>query len=106
MYKSFQVPRSVTRFLLLLLVQSQETATGNLDDFESDTRNISDGVTATTETGDQDFVILIDEGQATIIRDEGGDLLTVLDELNTAALYRGWVLKSGIWGVYKNEIKD
>ena len=20
--------------------------------------------------------------------------------------YKGWVLKSGIWGVYKNEIKD
>lgn len=43
-------------------------------------------MTRATETSDKDFVVLIDEVQATVVGHEGGDLLTVLDELNTAAL--------------------
>lgn len=38
------------------------------------------------ETGDEDFVILIDKVQAAIIRHEGSDLLSVLDELDSDTL--------------------
>jgi hypothetical protein len=43
-------------------------------------------VTFTTETGNQNLVVFFDVVQATIIGDECGDFLSVLDELNTNAL--------------------
>jgi hypothetical protein len=43
-------------------------------------------VTFTTETGNQDLVVLLDIIQATIIWYECGDFLSVLDELDTNAL--------------------
>ena len=39
-----------------------------------------------TESGDKALVVFVDEVQATIVRDEASDLLSVLDQLNTAAL--------------------
>lgn len=53
--------------LLLLLPQSGKTNTGNLDDLEADTWNISLGLALATETGKQDLVVLVDEVQATIV---------------------------------------
>lgn len=55
--------------LLLLLPQSGETDTGDLDDLETDTGNITLGLTLTTETGKENLVVLIDEVQATVIGD-------------------------------------
>lgn len=55
--------------LLLLLPQSEETDTGDLDDLETDTGNITLGLALTTETGQEDLVVLIDEVQATVIGD-------------------------------------
>lgn len=55
------------------------------------TRNITDGMTLTTESGDQDLVVFFDESQATVVRDESGDLLAVLDELNPDTLPDGRV---------------
>merc|ERR1719389_674900 len=75
-----------TRLLLLLLVQGEKGATRDLDDLETHTGDIADGMAATTETGDEALIVLIDEVQATIVGHEGSDLLTVLDELHTAAL--------------------
>jgi hypothetical protein len=69
--------------LLLLLPQSQETDTRDLDDLETDTGNITLGLALATETSQEDLVVLVHEVQATVIGDEGSDLLSVLDELNT-----------------------
>jgi len=75
-----------TGLLLLLLVKGKKGDTGNLADLESDTGNITNGVTGSAETRDEDLVVLVDVVEATIAGDEGGDLLAVLDELNTDAL--------------------
>lgn len=77
--------------LLLFLVQSQQRDVGYLDDLETDTGNITDGVTLTTETGNQNLVVLLNVVQATVTRYESGNLLAVLDELNPHALADGRV---------------
>ena len=75
-----------TTTYLLLSEESIERHTGNLDDLEANTRDITNGVTLTTETSDENFIVFIGEVQATIARDEGSNLLAVLDELNAHAL--------------------
>ena len=62
-----QQSRLRTWLLLLLLPQGAETNTGDLDDLESHTRNISLGLTLTTETSEQDLVVLVDKVQATVV---------------------------------------
>ena len=57
-----------------------------LDNLEPDSGNITDSVTLTTESGDKNFVVFLDEVEATVVGDEGCDLLSVLDQLNTNAL--------------------
>ena len=54
---------------LLLLPQSAQTNTRDLDHLESDTGNITLGLALSTETGDEDFVVLVDEVEATIVGD-------------------------------------
>jgi hypothetical protein len=53
--------------LLLLLPQSRQTDTGNLDDLETNTGNITLGLALATETGEKDLVVLVDEVQATVV---------------------------------------
>ena len=45
----------------------------------------------TSETGNQHFVVLVDKVQETVSGDEGGNLLSVLDELDADALANGRV---------------
>jgi hypothetical protein len=52
---------------LLLFPQSKETHTGHLHHLESNTRNITLGLTTATETGDEDFVVLIDKVETTVV---------------------------------------
>ena len=85
------------RLLLLLAEQSEQRGLGHADHLETDSRNITDGVTGTTETGNQHLVVLIHVVQATITRHEGSDLLAVLDELHTNALTNGRV---GLLGLH------
>ena len=56
---------------LLLLPQSEEADTRDLDDLEADTGNITLGLATATETGDEDLVVLVDEVQATVVGDCG-----------------------------------
>ena len=74
------------RLLLLLTEQSKEGGLGDANNLETDTGDITDGMTGTTETSNEDFIVFINVVQTTIARNEGGDLLTVLDKLNTDAL--------------------
>ena len=76
---------------LLLLPEGKETDTGDLDDLESDTRNITLCLSSSSETGDQDLVVLIGEVETTVVGDESGDLLSVLDELDSDTLSDGRV---------------
>lgn len=62
-------PRLRTGLLLLLLPQSEQTDAGNLDDLEADTGNVTLGLALATETGDEDFVVLVDEVEATVVGD-------------------------------------
>ena len=55
------------------------------------TGNITDGVAFTTETRNQNLVVLFNESQTTIVGYESCDLLAVLDELDTNALTDGRV---------------
>ncbi len=56
---------------LLLLPERQKTNAGNLDDLETDTGNITLSLTPTTEAGDQDLIVLVDEVEATIVLQNG-----------------------------------
>ncbi|GBE63067.1 formate alpha, putative [Babesia ovata] len=77
--------------LLLLLVEGEKGDTGDLDDLETHTGKVTNGVSTTTETGDEHLVVFVDVVEATIPRDESGDLLTVLDELHANTLTIGGV---------------
>lgn len=71
---------------LLLLPESKETDTRDLDDLEADTGNVTLGLSAATEAGNENLVVLVGEVEAAVVGDEGGDLLAVLDELHTDTL--------------------
>lgn len=64
-----------TGLLLLLLPQSQQTDTRDLDDLETNTGNITLGLALATETSQEDLVVLVNEVQATVIGDCAESLL-------------------------------
>ncbi len=86
MHENESAGKRETTTYLLLSEERVERHTGNLDDLEANTRDITNGVTLTTETSDENFIVFIGEVQATIARDERSNLLAVLDELNAHAL--------------------
>ena len=86
MHENESAGKRETTTYLLLSEERVERHTGNLDDLEANTRDITNGVTLTTETSDENFIVFIGEVQATIARDEGSNLLAILDELNAHAL--------------------
>ena len=77
--------------LLLFPEQSPQGDTGNLDDLELDTGNITLGTTLPTETGNQDFIVGVNEVEAAVVGDESSNLLGILDQLNTDTLTNGRV---------------
>lgn len=72
--------------------ESVETIASNLGNQESDTGQITDGVAGTTETLDEDLVVLIAEGHTTVTWDEAGDSLIVFFELDSDTLSN-----TGVW---------
>ena len=79
------------RLLLLSTEESKQRCLGHADDLETDSGNISHSVTGTTETSNEHLIVLINEVQTTIARDESSDLLSILDQLHTDALTNGRV---------------
>ncbi len=69
------------------------------------TGNITDGVTLTTETSDQDLVVLLDVVEATVVGDESGDLLAVLAQLDADALADGRVRLLGFHATANQKTK-
>ena len=85
---NFELQRGNLRARPLLLAAEEcvEGHVGDLADLESDAGNVTDSVTLTSESTDQDLVVLLNEVETTVIGDERGDLLAVLDQLDTHAL--------------------
>ena len=83
--------------------ESEKASVGDLDDLEADTGKITDGLTAATETGDEDLVVLVNETKTSILGDEAGDSLVVLFELHSDTLTDGGV---GLLGLDTNLLDD
>lgn len=83
--------------------EGPETNTSDLDDLETNAGNISLGLTLTTESRDEDLVVLVDVSEGTVPRDEGSDLLSVLDELHSDGLTNGRV---GLLGLNTETLND
>ena len=87
------------RPLLLAEEERVQRHVGHLGDLEPDAGNVTDGVTLPTESGDQNFVVLLDKVEAAVLGDECRDLLAVLDQLDTDAFSDGGV---GLLGLDAN----
>ena len=72
--------------------ESVETITSDLGNHKTDTGQITDGLTGTTETLDKNFVVLVAEGHATVTGNEAGDSLIVFFELDSDTLSN-----TGVW---------
>lgn len=58
--------------LLLSLEQGDEWGVGDLDNLETNTGNITDGVTRATKTGDQDFIVFLKEIYVNKVKNKKG----------------------------------
>ena len=89
---------SLDGLLLLSEPEGVQRHCGNLDDSESDSWQITDGVARTTETGDEHLVVLIDERHTAISGHEASDSLVVFLELHSDTLSHGGVGLLGLDG--------
>ena len=87
---------SLNGLFLLFEPEGVERDTCDLDNSESDSWQITDGMARTTKTGNEDLVVLIDECHATVLRNEAGDSFVVLLELNSHTLSDGRVRLLGL----------
>ena len=78
--------------LLLSHPESTETTPGDFNNLKSDSWKITDSVPRSTETGDEDLIVLINEGHTSILWNVSGDSLVVLLKLDSDALSDG-----GVW---------
>jgi hypothetical protein len=94
---------SLNGLFLLFEPEGVEGDSSDLDNSESDTWQITDGMAGTTETGNEDLVVLIDECHATVLRNEAGDSFVVLLKLNSDTLSDGRV---GLLGLNSDLLDD
>lgn len=82
---------SLDGLFLLLEPEGVERHTGDLDNLESDSWQVTHGVARTTETSNENLVVLVNEGHTTVTRNEASNSFVVLLELNSHALSDGGV---------------
>lgn len=70
-----------SRTFLLFLVQGKKGNVSNLDNLKPYSGNITNGVTLTTESCNQNFIVLFNAVETTVPGYERRDLLSVLDQL-------------------------
>ena len=83
--------------------KGKQGSASDLLNLESHTWDITNGVTLTTETGNEHFVVLIDEGESTVTGDVRSNSLVVLFELHSDALTNGGV---GLLGFDSNLLNN
>ncbi|ELW66931.1 hypothetical protein TREES_T100020520 [Tupaia chinensis] len=67
------------KILSPLTYQSQERNTGYLDNHTSDSRNVTNSMTFSTKSSNQNVIVFLNNAQATIVEDKSCDFLAVLD---------------------------
>ena len=67
------------RALLLLFVEGKKRYVSDLDDLKSNAGNITNGVTLSTESGDENLVVFLDIIETTITGYERRDFFTIFD---------------------------
>merc|ERR1711977_19 len=87
----------------LVTTKEHKDSSSDLHDLESNTGNISLRLSLTTETSEEDFIVLVDEVETTIVGDECSDLLSVLDQLDSDTLSDGGV---GLFGLNTNLLEN
>ena len=86
----------VARLLLLLAVQGVQANAGDLDDLETNSGLVSDGLAGAAASSDEHLIVLLHKVKATIIGHEGSNLLSVLNQLHTSALTNSGVRLLGL----------
>jgi len=80
-------PRLLRTWLLLLLFpQSLQTDTRYLDHLKANTGDITLCLALATETSKQNLVVLVDKVQTTVVRNESGNFLAILNQLHLDTL--------------------
>jgi len=87
---------SLDWLLFLVGPKCHEACRGHFDESKSDSWQVTNGVTLSSESSNKNLIVVINEWQGTILRNEGGNLLIVLFELNSDALSDGGVRLLGL----------
>lgn len=69
-----------------MLPESKEGYSSYLCDLKSDSGQVTNGMTLSSESGDKYFIIIIKETKASIFRNESGDSFVVFLELDSNTL--------------------
>ena len=96
--------KSIRSFLFLLSGEEGDQGDAlDCDDLESDTRNISLGLSLLTEASHEDLVVLGHVVEATVPRYEGSNFLAVFLEHDSDSLSDGGV---GLFGLHTDFLDD
>ncbi len=71
--------------------KGEEGGTGNLDNLKTDSWQISDGMTGSSESSNEHLVVIVHETHTTILWHVASNFLVVLFELDSHALTHGGV---------------
>jgi len=76
--------------------EGEERGVSDLHDLEAHTWQITDGMSGTTESGNENLVVFVNERHSTVTGDVASNSLVVLFELHSHALTHGGVRLLGL----------